>query len=161
MATQAWVDATVMKQIANKFVTHKNKVHGRGDDWVLLFCDNLKAHSDEADQKIFGDNKVLLCFLPPNMTNFIKPIYAGIGRSVHTAIDHQLDDKLMHEKHMEIWEGKMSAGDCRILMTEFDSRAMNKVMGTDYEKSQISAFERTGCLITWLVNEEHYNRIRQ
>jgi hypothetical protein len=94
------------------------------------------------------------------MTNFIQPIDAGIGRSVHTAIGHQLDGWLMHEEHMEIWEGKMSAGECRILMTEFVSRAMNKVMGTDYENSRISVFERTGCLITWLVNEEHDNRIR-
>jgi hypothetical protein len=94
------------------------------------------------------------------MTNFIQPIDAGIGRSVRTAIGHQLDDWLMHEEHMEIWEGKMSAGERRILMTEFVSSAMNKVMGTDYEESRISAFERTGCLLTWLVNEEHDNRIR-
>jgi len=38
----AWVDTKVCEEIARQFVEHKKDIHG--DDWVLLFCDNLKAN---------------------------------------------------------------------------------------------------------------------
>ena len=76
---KACVDKVVMKDLAVKFVNHKNEVHGV-DKWVILFCDNLSAHLDEEVRNIFGDAKVFLCYFPPNMTNFIQPIDAGMGR---------------------------------------------------------------------------------
>ena len=58
---KAWVDAAVMEKIAVKFVEEKNAKHGE-KTWVLLFCDNLSAHLADEVRKIFGDNKVFLCF---------------------------------------------------------------------------------------------------
>jgi hypothetical protein len=66
---KAWVDNAVMRKLAHSFVIHKNAAHG--EKWVILFCDNLRAHLDEEVREIFGTGKVFLCFFPPNMTNFI------------------------------------------------------------------------------------------
>lgn len=70
-----------MIQLAEKFVEHKIEKHGE-NQWVLLFCDNLRPHLDEEVKQIFGDGKVLLCCLPPNMTRVSQPINAGLGRSI-------------------------------------------------------------------------------
>ena len=39
----AWVDTEVMKKLVEKFVRMKIELHGV-DEWVLLLCDNLRAH---------------------------------------------------------------------------------------------------------------------
>ena len=41
--TNAWVDTEVMKKLVEKFVRMKIELHGV-DEWVLLLCDNLRAH---------------------------------------------------------------------------------------------------------------------
>ena len=122
-----WVDTDVMLEIARRFVEHKIEVHGE-DVWVILFCDNLKAHIHPAVKEIFGNAKVFLCFLPPNMTNFIQPIDAGLGRTVRIYITHILDEWLMGDENMESWESKMTASERRILLSHFVAEAMAKVM---------------------------------
>ena len=113
-----------MRQLAHCFVAHKQEVHGE-DVWVLLFCDNLKAHLDQEVKQIFGQGKVLLCYLPPNMTNFIQPIDAGLGRSVHCAVARELDDWLMDANTMVPWEGKMTAAECHILISSWFRRLLD------------------------------------
>jgi hypothetical protein len=156
---KAWVDSAVMRQLAHLFVAHKKEVHGE-DVWVLLFCDNLKAHLDQEVKQIFGDGKVLLCYLPPNMTNFIQPIDAGLGRSVRCAVARELDDWLMDANNMMCWEGKMTAAERRILISVLVQKAMRYVMGEEMKSMRIGCFERTGCLITWLPNDIHDTKVR-
>jgi len=156
---KAWVDSAVMRQLAHRFVAHKKEVHGE-DVWVLLFCDNLKAHLDQEVKQIFGDGKVLLCYLPPNMTNFIQPIDAGLGRSVRCAVARELDDWLMDANNMMCWEGKMTAAERRILISVLVQKAMRYVMGEEMKSMRIGCFERTGCLITWLPNDIHDTKVR-
>jgi len=96
---KAWVDSVVMRKLAERFVAEKNSKHGE-DVWVILFCDNLRAHLDEEVKRIFGDSKVLLFYFPPNMTNFIQPIDAGLGRSVRIVIGNSLDLWLMDADNM-------------------------------------------------------------
>lgn len=48
-----------MMNILEIFVKLKVKVHG-ADTWVLLFCDNLKAHVNDQIQKGLGYAKVIL-----------------------------------------------------------------------------------------------------
>ena len=69
-----------MIELASKFVCEKKRCHG--DDWVVLFADNLSAHLAPQVKKVFGDNKVLLMFFSPGMTEMIQPIDAGYGRSL-------------------------------------------------------------------------------
>ena len=80
----AWVDGPVMIQLTNKFVQEKKARYG--DEWVLLFCNNLSAHLLPEVKAIFGSNQVLLVYFPPNMTEMIQPVNAGYGRSLRSAI---------------------------------------------------------------------------
>ena len=155
---KAWVDAEVMKKLAKTFVQKKNEKHG-DDVWVILFCDNLGAHLDAEVKRIFGDGKVLLFYFPPNMTNFIQPIDAGLGRTVRRQIGHCLDTWLMEAENMERWEATMTAGERRILSIGFVADAMRMVMEAEYDAMRIGCFERTGCLMTLIPNEAHDNRI--
>ena len=56
-----------------------------------MFYDKLNTHLDEEVKQIFVDGKVLLFYFPPNMTNFIQPIDAGLGRSIRIEIGNSLD----------------------------------------------------------------------
>jgi hypothetical protein len=155
---KAWVDNKVMRELAHSFVTHKNAAHG--DKWVILFCDNLRAPLDDEVREIFGTGKVFLCYFPPNMTNFIQPIDAGLGRSVRTRIGHYLDEWLMEATNMETWEAKMTAGERRILTTNFIAKAMKDIMDVSNDDMRVKCFERTGCLMTWLVSASHDAKIK-
>ena len=138
--SKAWLDTVVMKDLAVNFVNRINEVHGV-DKSFILFCDNLSAHLDEEVRKIFGDAKVFLCYFPPNMTNFIQPIDARMGRSVRNKIGKLLDEWLMSEENLGRWEGKMTAGERRIMMTHFISKAIDYVMSSDLENMRVRAFE--------------------
>ena len=154
----AWVDTTVMEQIAQKFVCHKNKIHGK-EEWVILFCDNLRAHVAHSVKSIFGENKILLCYFPPGCTNFIQPIDAGYGRSLRTAVSNSLDEWLMESENLQKWEGKMSASERRILTTNLVGKANKTVMSDEMDKMRIGCFERTGMLLTHIINSDFDKKI--
>ena len=149
----AWVDTEVMKEIAAKFVTFKMQTYG-ADTWALLYCDNLSAHVADDVRKIFGESKVFLCFLPPNMTQFVQPIDAGLGRNTRVAVANELDGWLMDRDNMSKWEGKMTAGERRILMTRLIGNAVGHVLKPENDEMRVSCFVRTGCLITMLPVED-------
>ena len=155
---KAWVDKVVMRELAKRFVREKIIKHGE-DVWVIMFCDNLNAHLDEEVKQIFGDGKVLLFYFPPNMTNFIQPIDAGLGRSVRIEIGNSLDLWLMDADNMERWESKLTAGERRIISIGFVGQAMRKIMTAKYDKLRVGCFERTGCLITLIANEEYDQKV--
>jgi DDE superfamily endonuclease. len=136
-----------MMQLAERFVQHKIDKHGP-DIWVIAFCDNLKAHVSNEVRDIFGRAKVLLCFLPPNMTHIAQPIDAGIvGQTLRIAVGNGLDEWLMDADNMSKWETKMTASERQILITRLVGAAMKHVMAPGQDSMRISAFERTGCLI--------------
>jgi len=54
----------------------------------------------------------------------------------------------------------MIAAERRILITKLVGDAMKYVMAPGQDSMRINAFERTGCLITFLVNDLHDNKIR-
>ena len=61
---------------------------------------HLRAHLADDVKKIFGDSKVFLCFLPPNMTHFVQPIHAGLDRCTRVAVDNELDGWRMDQDNM-------------------------------------------------------------
>ena len=61
---------------------------------------------------------------------------------------------------MEKWESKMTAGERRILSIGVLGKAMRKVMTQEYEAMRVGCFERTGCLLTLIANNEHDQRIK-
>ena len=109
------MDKHVVRDLAKSFVQKKNEKHG-DNVWVLLFCDNISAHLDADVKRIFGDRKILLLYLLPNMTNFIQPIDAGLGRTVRIKIGYCLDTWLTAEDKMKRWESKITAGERRVLL---------------------------------------------
>jgi hypothetical protein len=155
----AWADISVMLDLAEKFVTHKIEVHG-GDTWVILFCDNLRAHVDDDVKRMFGDAKVFLCYFPPNMTNVLQPIDAGIGQSLRAFIGYQLDYWLMLDDNLALWEATMSAPERRILMSKFVGEAMPTLMADGNDSVRVGSFERIGCLITLLAHKEFDDKIK-
>ena len=54
--------------------------------WELIHCDNLSFHLDEGVRDNFFDEKVFICYLRPNMTNFLQHIDSGLWRSLCIAI---------------------------------------------------------------------------
>ena len=146
----AWVDGRVMVELAKKFVRKKALVHG--DEWVLLYADNLSAHLLPEVKRIFGDAKVLVIYFPPSMTEMVQPIDAGYGRSLRAAIGRELDEWLMNADNLLKWEGKMTAMERRILVTHLVARAQEYMLADEAQnKARIGCFERTGCLITQVV----------
>jgi len=89
------------------------------------------------------------------MTNFIQPIDTGLGRSVMIAIGNSLDLWLMDADNMERWESKLTAGEKRVISVGFIGQGMRKIMATEYDKMRVGCFERTGCLMTIIPNNEH------
>ena len=80
-----------LRDSAIRFVEFKRKKI-REDKWVSIFCDNLSTHLDDGIRNICGDDKVLLHYFLPNMTNFIHAIDAGLGICVTIYIGCALDD---------------------------------------------------------------------
>ena len=66
-----------------------------------MFCDNSRTHIHPDDKTIFGDGKIILCFLPPNMAHLIHPIYASLGRVLRLAIGNYLDKWLLVSEILE------------------------------------------------------------
>ena len=87
-----------------------------------------------------------MCFLPPNLTEAIQPIDAGYGRSMRSCIDSLLDDWLMVDKNLDKWEAGMTAGERRLLISNFVDRANQITLKRD--KMRVGCFIRTGCLMT-------------
>ena len=45
------------ESISGRFVQHKIERHS-ADQWVVLFCDKIKAHLDNKVREIIGNEKV-------------------------------------------------------------------------------------------------------
>lgn len=142
---KAWVDRDVMVDIAKTFVKFKKEKHG--DDAVLLFADNLDAHCYAPVLEVLSEANILVWFIVPGCTDLIQPIDAGIGRSIRIYVGHALDRWLSIDDNLDEWEGKLSASDRRVMMTNFLSSAMNKMLSEEKKSVRIGAFRKTGCLI--------------
>ena len=150
----AWVDNEVMTQITERFIKHKVKVH-RADVWVLLLYINLRAHVADQVQKIFDDTKMILYFLPKNISEMVQPINAGLGRPLRCKIWHGLDTWVMSEDNLSKWEENMTAGERRVLITKLISDTQEEILKKEYDSQQVGCFERTGYPITKLATHEY------
>ena len=98
----------------------------------------------------------------PGCTDLIQPIDAGICRSVRIYVGHVLYRWLSIDDNLDEWEGKLSASDRRVMMTNFLPTSMDKILSEEKKEVCIGSFFRTGCLIE-LNNrelEEAYGNIK-
>ena len=128
--------------------------------WVILFCDNLSPYLDEEVNKIFGEIKVILCFLPPNMTNFFQPIDARLGRLVRLSVGRNLDEWLVNNDNMSRWKGTFTASERHIPTTTLVEKAIYGFMDNYKECVRVSCCGHTGLLITVVEHETHDSNIR-
>ena len=152
---KTWIDSVVMIDLSRHFFEGKVAVH-REDLWVILFCDNLSPYLDEEVNNIFGEIKVILCFLPPNMTNFFQPIDARLGRLVRLSVGRNLDEWLVNNDNMSRWEGTTIASERRILTTNIVGKAMSGVMDTSKQGVIVACFEPSCLIINVVANETNY-----
>ena len=111
------MDRQVMELSAQKFCDHiKQRWEGKK---VILFCDNLDAHVAPETKKIYGDNNVFLCSFPPSVTESLRPIDAGYGRSIRCAVGRLLDRWLMDDENLASWEDEKGIVNCRFLKSAF------------------------------------------
>lgn len=118
----AWMDRQVMALSAQNFCNHVKQRWGGKK--VLLFCDNLDAHVAPVTKKIYGDGNVLLCSLPPSVTESLQPIDAGYERSLRCAVGRLLDNWLIDEDNMALWEDEvgMTTAARRVLISSVKSK---------------------------------------
>ena len=79
---------------------------------------------------------------------------------IHCAIGRALDAWLLVNDNLRKWESKMTASERRILITWWVAKGMDFIMHEDQEGMRVGCFERTGCLITFLVSDEYDKKIR-
>ena len=84
-------------------------------------------------KQIFGSDKVLLCYLPPNITKYIQEIDAGLGRLLRPAVGRLLGEWLMDSDNMTVWEGEMTACERHNLIIVFVSKDLIYVLDSAME----------------------------
>ena len=142
----AWMDREVMALSAERFNKHILERWGPKAK-ALLTCNNLDAHVFQGTKDILTkDGRVLLFCFPPSVTEAIQPIDAGYGRSVRCAIGRLLDEWLMKSDNLELWEAGMTAGQRRVLISNFVAKANEEALQND--SARISCFRRCGVLLT-------------
>ena len=142
---KAWMDRPTA-QAWLKDVWAEQTAELSGDK--LLLCDNLDAHVHmgfRRDAKALG---TLVWYLPPNCTDFLQPVDAGAGALIVLLYLRFQDAWLDKDANLEQWEGKLSASQRRILMTQWLGAAWEAFNSPDYDHARLRYFEKTGCAMS-------------
>jgi hypothetical protein len=133
--------------IAKGFVEHNNEKHG--DLPLLLICDNLKPHLNPKVKWILSEAKIFLFCIPPKaLLKLCKPNDAAyLGRLLCSRVRQFLDQGLMEEDNLALWEGQISAAQRRVLMTYLVTEAMDEYCCVKNDSMRVGCFVRTGCLM--------------
>ena len=126
------------------FVIHCNTIIQFENHLFVLLCDNLGAQvSTEFKQAIRGING-LVYFGPPGATDIWQPCDAGYGYVMKKLIAKAQNEWLESEQNFDLWSGKLSASDRRILITQWVGRAAEKLLSSEYDDFRFGCFEKTG-----------------
>jgi len=139
----AWMNQEVMALSVKRFNSHMLK-QWSSKAKALLTCNHIDAHGFQGTKDIMANfGRVLLFCFPPAVTNAVQPIYAGCGTSVRCAIGRLLDEWLMKSDNLEMWEAGMTAGQCRVPIS---NNANEEALQND--SAGISCFHCCGVLLT-------------
>lgn len=151
--SQAWADRGFcvewakdhLRDIAEDICTDPNT--GVTDEWLLL-ADNLDGQvqadfiqtcKDVANAKVW--------FYPPNFTDDLAPVDAGLGQQIKFWFAHYLDEWLEDDNNIDLWEsGQFPASQRRILVTHILTKAWQKVCSKPSCLRRY--FTKTGCGMT-------------
>ena len=153
---KAWMDREVATDWAER-VWEPLKESLPGDSEALLFLDNLDAHRFDGFLRRLRRARSLARFLVPNCTDIIQPVDAGGGALFIMLYSEEQDKWLDIDAHLELWESaKLSAGQRRILMTQWVGAAWDVFNSPKYDNARRRYFEKTGCLMSADGSDDAY-----
>ena len=85
----AWVDTEVAIVLAHNFTKHARNKYS--DAWILLYLGNLSVHYNTDVRHIYWEDKVFLCYYPPQTSESMQAIDSGLGRSMCAEVGNLLD----------------------------------------------------------------------
>ena len=124
----------IMEKIAQEFVEYVKVKHK--EKQVLV----LSAYLAQTVCDIFQEGNAFLCSLSPNLTEAIQRIDTGYRQSMRSCIGDLLDDQLRVDRNVDQWETGKTAGDRRVLISNFVDRTNHITLKRDAM--------RVGCLMT-------------
>ena len=112
----------------------------------ILFCDNLSHQITEEFKAVLKKSNTTLHLLKGNCTDEIQVIDCGIGKQTKVKMAECCESWLEDDENLDKWvSGKITASECRILLTKWFAEAWEEVgKSTDFERLG----HRTGCLMT-------------
>ena len=133
--------------------------HSLEEDKVM-FCDNLEAQTTQSFLDLLHEVNCSRYLQPPESTDLIQAVDAGLGRLTKFQVGRQFDDWMDKEDNLQKWEdGKITASEKRILITKWVGEAWEIIFKSGkYDPDKF--FEHTGCLLTLDGSEDHLIKIQ-
>jgi hypothetical protein len=145
---KAWMDRpTAEDWVARVWTPLKESLPG--DAEALLFLDNLDAHCWNGFLAPLRRTGTLAAFYPASCSDVVQSVDAGAGALLIVLYTDQQDMWLDGDENLELWESaKMTAGQRRILMTQWLGAAWDVFNSAKYDMARRRYFEKTGCLMS-------------
>ena len=156
----AWVDRATndnyTKHVICPFMLEEHPL----EEDKVMFCDNLEAQTTQSFLDLLHEVNCSRYLQPPESTDLIQAVDAGLGRLTKFQVGRQFDDWMDKEDNLQKWEdGKITASEKRILITKWVGEAWEIIFKSGkYDPDKF--FEHTGCLLTLDGSEDHLIKIQ-
>ena len=145
----AWINTKVCLEWTEKTLK-KFISYGKLERHVLLLA-NLEAHIQAEFKEAVNKLSGIVWYGLPNATDLWQPVDAGYAQVLKALIGVEHRDWLDCDNIADRWfcnEEPYTAKERRILITQWASRAWEKLSQPRYDKLRLSCWKKTGCLIT-------------
>ena len=130
--------------------TFKSAIEGKEE--VFPFCNNLEAQTHHEFREKLESMNGRRHFGPKNLTDSWQMVDAGYGKMLKVLSKNEQQLWLEKDENIDKWLGitdeKLTAKECRILITQWVGEAHIKLQDGKYDRFRRFCFERTGGLIT-------------
>ena len=116
----------------------------------VLFADNCGPQLQQGFHEACREMNTIVFLLPDNHTDKVQPVDAGFGKAMKQKIGEAMQIWLEKEENLEMWHGKISAKDRRILMTQWTGHARRELSAR--HKFIQKLFEKLGALSQLMVH---------
>ena len=113
----AWMDTEINMKWTNHTL-HNGLAHDPTEK--VLFADNCGPQLQQGFHEACREMNTIVFLLPDNHTDKVQPVDAGFGKAMKQKIGEAMQIWLEKEENMEMWHGKISAKDRRILIDPVD-----------------------------------------
>ena len=113
--------------------------------------ENYSVHATQFKTRC-KENKIELVYLPPNCTDLVEPIDAGIGAAIKNRMNKMLEEDMeISEERSDAWfDGTVTTSERRVLYSKLLAKAHAKI---DPEKIK-KCFKRMGCYLDMDENQD-------